>query len=80
MLTRTDAIVEKGRPDGRKRPVVIIAGVDNFDNLVSSSDGRRIDDQIPQYPRFHEIVRGAMVLGVLFKLEADIVRAHCIWV
>ena len=81
MLTRADVIVKKGRSEGRKRRVVIAAGVDNFDKFVSRGGGRRIDDQMTQYPRFHEIVGGAnraMVLGVAFKLEADIVSASFI--
>jgi hypothetical protein len=39
-LTRTNEIVKKMRPERRKRRIVVATRVDNFDNLVSSGDGR----------------------------------------
>jgi hypothetical protein len=77
LLTRTDIIIKKMCPESRKRRIVVATRVDNFDNLLSSGDRWRMEDQITQYARFHEIVG---ILGFLFKPEADIVGASCIYV
>jgi len=37
---RMDVIVNESRPERGKRRVVVVTKVDNFDNLVSSGDGR----------------------------------------
>src|SRR5258708_11268341 len=79
LLTRTNVIVEKMSPEHQKRSIVIVTRVDNFNNLMSSGDRRRIEDHITQYARFYEIVLGAMLISLPFKPKADIVGANCIW-
>ena len=79
LLTRADVIVEKMSPERPKRSIVIAASVDNFYKLMSSCDGRRIEDHITQYARFYEIVLSATLISVPFKPKADIVGANCIW-
>ena len=40
MLTRTDEIVKKRRPECRKRWMVVATRVDDFDNFALSGKGR----------------------------------------
>ena len=69
-LVRTDIGSRKAAP--RAEIVFVATRVDSFNNLVSSGDGRCIDDHITQYAH---VVGCAMMRGVLFKLKADSVGA-----
>ena len=79
LLTRADVIVKKGRPECRKRRMVIATRVDDFDNFALSGEGWRIDDQVTQDARMHEIAFIVPVCSVPFKVPANIVGPSCIW-
>ena len=59
--------------------MVIATGVDDFDNFALSSEGWRIDDQVTQDTRVHDIAVIVPACRMLFKVSANIVSPSSIW-